>query len=151
MKMGRTITAAGMILVVASVICACGGKGARFLEAGTQAMLPVISWEGNPQGLRQTRQVSYDYSSYPSEGGFTVVPMLDELAPKAPGCADYSLTVETRGAERVVRLTSTETIPASGDKELLAHLRFDPSLWELAGVGSLSPWAEVDNFGRCLS
>jgi hypothetical protein len=127
-------------LVLLSFSGACGGgpKGyhlAPDLSRITPEQSPYVTTLG-VSGLKPQLHFTYSLQGHPSAGGFTVVALENEYTPKAPNDAPYGVAVtpDDRTGEPVVRLS------VSGQRSVLAHLRYDPAKWEVGGVSSSNCW-----------
>jgi hypothetical protein len=159
MRYYRTIAHIALILLGLCPNGCGGGKGftpqlgTAHLQQPGGPYLPGnqhIPWTGvgrsaSDTGLRKEQHFTYDYSTYPSAQGFTVVPMLDEQHPKPAGSTDYLIRVEPdkAGSGRVV------TLIAKNNDRVLAHLRFDPQQWDVTGTASLNCWLVHERFPAC--
>lgn len=95
-------------------------------------LMPAVSG-GNP---RRVVDYSYDYSMFSCSEGFSVVPMLFETVPDISKADAMSITSDNLGRDRRVNIDCT---PISGFN---VHFRYDPSIWQVDGVGVLNPYPE---------
>ena len=108
---------------IITVLTACGGGGKSVLSL-------LASQPDPPPGTASVlrRSVSYNYSlaGFPSQEGFTLVPMAGETEPAVSASQDCSITVEvTPGGGRKASLTASAATGFEG-RGILAHLRYDP-------------------------
>ena len=140
MRYEHTCRLIALAVLVSILFNGCGG-GSSSLTLSKPASDGLLE-QGDPGNHSSTLRfhMKYDYSGYPSQDGFTVVPMIDDFTPRAPGGQQLSLTVESGTKGPIVSLR------AQGSDQVLIHLRYDPAEWQVSGVGTLNPWPGVKDF-----
>ena len=135
---GVLILFAALALISIGLSC---GKSSRKSFSGTGigiglASGPQVEVLSGTGGLRPPVHFEYDYTRYPSQLGFSVVPMQDDLTPFEPGAIEMDLSATTKGSEASISLSASNTA------QVLSHFRYDPAVWEIEGVGSANPFGD---------
>lgn len=140
------------VLVLLGTLCSCGGGGKHLAPVPdpgsnvvTQVPREAIEFLPAPagHGLKVPVVYSYDYSGFPSQQGFTIVPMADEFTPKSvTSASDFTMLVsDTPAGKRI-------NIAAKGSSSSLIHLRYDPTIWQVDGIGIMNPFPDSED---CVS
>ena len=143
MKVLSRILAVFVIFAFA-LLLSCGrsarisfGKGANQIAQGLGYESPGIEKSGS---LKVPVHFDYDYSRFPSEAGFAVVPMQDDRTPCLDAAGNVSLSVRGTAERPVVEIV------ANGLGAPTVHFRYNPEKWQIAGVGSASDSGKSDDF-----
>jgi hypothetical protein len=139
----RVLALLALICLICLASCGGGPKGFSLVAKPgiTPEQSPYVTTVG-VSGLKPQLHFTYGLEGHPNAGGFTVVALENEYTPKPATDLPYSITIQ-QGDNPT---TPSAVLSASGQRTVLAHFRYDPTKWEIGGVGSSNCWPGASDF-----